>query len=75
MSGIGVEESAAIGADVLDGLERGDRAERNRLLAALRRVSRYLGIESLGKPCQIRTSDSTKLIGRSTRVVKRTKSR
>ena len=47
MGGIGIEEAATVGADMLDGFERGDRADRDTLLAALYRVSHYLGIEGL----------------------------
>ena len=47
MGGIGIEEAAAVGADVLDGFERGDRADGDTLLAALNRMGYYLDIEGL----------------------------
>jgi hypothetical protein len=45
VGGIGIEKAAAVGADVFDGFKRGDGADRDRLLAALGRASRYLGVE------------------------------
>ena len=47
MGGIGIEEAATVGADVLDGFERGDRADGDTLLAALNRMGYYLDIEGL----------------------------
>ena len=38
MGGVGVEEAAAIGAHMLDGLERGHRPQRDRLVCSLHRM-------------------------------------
>ena len=38
MGGVGVEEAAAIGAKMLDGLHRGDRPQRDRLVRTLDRM-------------------------------------
>ena len=47
MRGVGVEKAAAVGAEMLDGLERGDRSQRDRLLCALERPRRGRCVERL----------------------------
>ena len=47
MRGIGIEEAAAVGAQMLDGLERGHRTKRNRLFRARHRVRNHIGRKCL----------------------------
>ena len=67
VGGIGVEEAAAIGAELLDGDLGGDRPERDGLLAALqRRRHRRRRRGSAARPCQTRASASDDEIGSRT---------
>ena len=47
MGSVGVEEATAIGAHMLDGLERGHRPERDRLVCSLHRMRDDAGGEGL----------------------------
>ena len=50
MRGVGVEESSAVGAEILDGLHRGDRTLRDRLEAVGERVHDRVPAEVLDCP-------------------------
>ena len=60
MRGVGVEESAAVGAELLDGFLRGDRPLRDHLRRAFERRRLRIGSKFWITPCEAKTSAATK---------------